>query len=827
MIHTLKGVAVRILARNKSIFVFSVISISLAVFLMITMFSFITNANRSMELEMKKLYGDVDILAGYKLEENKTIQVPFIEKIQEMNEIEQAAPVLISNMFISELSSRIYTVGVENDPVSKSRYHFKNDLTSQDIMLNQTLAETLKVQVNDHLTIESRNYVVKEILEDLDAQGPPPDLLLMNRDEVRLIDKAKRDIDNQATYLLIKASDGYDVFPLAEKIKKMDEALSVDVVKEDPFYKNSMTLLRQYITVFSFLIVMVISLLVISNFEVMLFKYRFQFAVLRSMGALTGQLFKLVFIQCSITNIVGVVCGLLLSYLSYSYITPWLSGILSIPVTETKFDLTSAGIVAMASFIIIEIFMLVPSYRSSKILPLKMLEINQNRDFKNVKIRSVLAKVLLSGSAFFILSGKVFGETSHWSAQSILFGLLLFVMAVFLSIPVYLPVILTLISKYLKNVLGKESLIAVKNMIPQVKRNTFVILIISILMLITVIASSLLNTVQNNEKNSIRQQYPTSIVIENKLKKSEIDLEEVKQRFSQMDSIKEISTVSWFGLAKLENDEKTFSYVLGDIENLVTQQLLPTISNVKDEIIVSESFAEEQNLNIGDQINLSVYPERDSNNVQSVGAMTVGAITNKDIIRGADVYGDWLNSRLRTDIIYFDKAFITPSDENRALQEVEELKLQFPTIQISSYNEALEKSKEMSMQIWSIFISVMIVIILSVLFGVFNSLINNIFHKRKEFAILRAISLDKKGLVWVILSQVILYLCIGIFIGITLGVTLMFAFKLIDPVPVYIDYAFIFTIAAIIILLAFIIFIIYANRLANKKIAIELNHSSV
>lgn len=827
MIHTLLGIAIRILVRNKSIFSFSVISICLSAFLMITMSSFIANANRSMEMELKQLYGNVDILAGYRIEENKSLNTPFIKKIQAIDEVDQASPVLISNMFVNELSSRVYTAGIENDTLSKSRYHFNSDLSNQEIMLNKSLADTLQVRLSDRITIEARSYVIKEILEDIDSQGPAPDILLMTRDEVRQIEHSKTQTDNQATYLLVKVSDGQDVISLADKIQKIDANLSVDVVEEDPFYKKSLALLNQYIVVFSVMVVMVISLLVISNFEVLLYKYRFQFAVLRSMGAQTSQLFKMVFVQCTTTNIVGVLSGLLLSCLSYSYITPWLSGILSIPIAETNFDISTAALVAVVSFLTIEIFMLIPAYRSSRILPLKMLEINHNKDFKNLKRRKVLGKFLISGSIFFIVSGTVFAETSHWSAQSILFGLFLFVMSVFQLMPVYLPVILVRISTVLNHVFGNESLIAVKNMIPQVKRNTFVILIVSVLMIISVIGSSLLNTIQKNEKNFIKQQFATDIVIENRSKNSSIDLEQVKQEILKIENIGKVSTVSWFGLARLDNEDKTLSYVLADIDNLVAQQLLPTITNLNDDIIITERFAKDRNLRIGDQINLSIFPERDSSNLRDIGTMTVAAITSSDIIKGADLYGDWSNSKLRSDIINFDKAFITPIDEEHALKQLEELKKQFPTLQINSYSQALKNSKEMSLQIWSIFISVMIVVILSVLIGVFNSLINNIYHKRKEFAILRAISLDKRGLIQVILTQVILYLCIGMFIGITVGIILMFAFKLIDPTPVYIDYSFIFTIAGIIIFLAFIVFVTYGRRLANRKVATELNQSNV
>lgn len=91
---------------------------------------------------------------------------------------------------------------------------------------------------------------------------------------------------------------------------------------------------------------------------------------------------------------------------------------------------------------------------------------------------------------------------------------------------------------------------------PQVKKNTFVILTISLAMMIAVIGSSLLNTIQHNERNYVKKQYATDIQVVDRLENSSsINPEQLKQRISELEGIEEVSTVSRLSPAKQDKTE--------------------------------------------------------------------------------------------------------------------------------------------------------------------------------------------------------------------------------------------------------------------------------
>ncbi|MFB4326093.1 FtsX-like permease family protein [Priestia sp. BR_2] len=829
MIHSLRGIAFRILARNKSILSFSVISISLAVFLMITMSSFMANANRSIDHEVKLQYGDVDMVVGYINEvDHETSNQRIMDLMQSTGGVRQASPVMLSRMFVNDLAAPVAVAGIEDDALSMSRYHFTAYPGRGELILNESLAEELQLRVGSRMKVEGKAYTVTEIIGDpVAAAGTTSDLLLMNREEVRQIKAAGAQHDAVSSYVMVQAADDTDLLVLSEQLQELEPGLTIEIAAQNSTLKAGLSILGNYILVISVLIVMVISLLIVSNFEGMLHKYRFQFAVLRSMGAQTEQLFKIVFIQCTVTNGLGVLSGLLVSLLGYTYIIPWISGLFLVPLTDSRFDVGVAAMVAVASFIILELFMLIPAYRSTKILPLKMLEMNQNTDFRGRKGRKALGKVLMAASLFCILFGVAFSGTPSANPElSFLMGFLLFVWSVFTMVPVYLPGVLAKVSPVLKLLGGRVSYVAVKNLVPQVKKNTFVILTISLAMMIAVIGSSLLNTIQHNERNYIKTQYATDIQVVDRLENSSsIDPEQLKQRISELEGIQEVSTVSRLSPAKQGQDGRVIDYALADLEALAAQRLLPKISDVGNAVIVSNRYADEHGLSIGDSIALSVYQEEDPENFKNAGTLTVAAITEP--FQQADMYIDWSNAAFHTKFTVFGTAYITPVNEIAALNQLEGIKGQFPTVDISSYAQALENSSNMYTRVWSFFLSAIIVIMLSVTIGVFNSLINNIYSKRKEYAVLRAISVDKKGLVGIILTQVLLYLCIGMIVGISLGIVLLYAFRLIDPAPVHIHATFVTAIMGIMLTLVLAVFIPYARSLANKKVASELNHSHV
>ena len=187
---------------------------------------------------------------------------------------------------------------------------------------------------------------------------------------------------------------------------------------------------------------------------------------------------------------------------------------------------------------------------------------------------------------------------------------------------------------------------------------------------------------------------------------------------------------------------------------------------------------------------------------------------------------DWKEIKYRTDATVFSKLLVQTDYAKQMIGKLEKMKGQFPEIQINSYKESLKKSKDMFYQRWSIFIVVISVMLISITIGVFSSLINNINSKRREFAILRTISLSRRGIINVILTQILLYLFIGLLLGVLSGALLAVVISLIDPGKIYINFSIIGLISGFMLLMGLIIFFPLAAKLGNKKITLELTQDN-
>src|SRR5690606_15329245 len=100
---------------------------------------------------------------------------------------------------------------------------------------------------------------------------------------------------------------------------------------------------------------------------------------------------------------------------------------------------------------------------------------------------------------------------------------------------------------------------------------------------------------------------------------------------------------------------------------------------------------------------------------------------------------------------------------------------------INTRTTSLEEASTMFLQRWAIFIFVLVVLVISVMAGVFNTLLNNVMAKRKEYAVLRTIGVRPGGIMKIVVTQISFYLVAGIVFGLACGLVFSLIISLIDP----------------------------------------------
>ncbi len=825
--RTIKGVALRLFKANKFIVFSSILSIAISATLVLSMVLFSFNAQNTLKNQMKQAYGEMDLSVGFNMDQSNVLTPKLVNEIVQNKKVNKVSKVSIAHLNVNKMDTAIYTVGAENNYLPKSRYHFTEDLNEESVVMNKGLAKVLHAKIGDKILIENKKYTLVETVDDLTATGSAPDMLILNQKVVKSYIQAKDNRKAEATYLLIKAKNNVNTLTLANQIKSYDKDLRIDIAEQDYGVKSNLQSLHLFIVVLSVLVLIVTSLIIISNFELLLYKMRNQFAIMRSLGASTKQISKIIMIQSTVINITGISLGFILNFLSQRTLYSWVEKLFNIPTTPSEFNVGAAISISILAFIVIQLFLFVPAYRSTKVLPLKTMEENEKLNYSYSKVRVTLSKVLVGIAVFLIIGSQVLPTRGTYGPAMLLISAVLVLLAFVLVFPIWLPKILEwFFLPYGQRLFGQEFYISVKNLIPQVRKNTAIILMISSLMIIAVFGSVTLRTIQISQLEQLKKDFATPILIETRIDNSKINSMEFTKTVEELSGVKSVSNFSTLGLAELQTEGKKvdMNYAVVDLKRLQAQGLMAHLNSKtpSNGLILSERFAQQSHLKVGQTVPVGEF-SNETQIVESKGTFKVIAI-EKQLLNNADAYVDWNNQKL-LDVIFYT-LYVDSEHIKNTVNELEELKSQYPEIKISNYEQSVKEANKMFYQRWGIFILVIATLVASTMVGVFNSLANNIYSKRKEFAVLRAMGVTPKGLRKVILSQVNLYIGIGLIIGIIMGLLTTFILLLVDPGEFVIDYKVIITVSLLMLAGSTLIFWFVGNKILSQELSIELTNDN-
>ncbi|MGE6830840.1 ABC transporter permease [Priestia megaterium] len=832
---TLRGLAFRLFKSNKFIVFSSIVSIAISTMLVLSMVLFSFNAQDTLKSQLKQTYGEMDLSVGFEMDQGEILTSTLVEEIHQDKMVDKVSKVSIAHLNLNKLNTSIYTVGVENDYLAKSRYHFSKPLNKNSVAMNKGLAKDLHAKVGDKVLIENKTYTLAETVKDLSATGVAPDMLILNQKNVKDYIQAKEKSSAEATYLLIKAHKNKSALKLADRIKSYNKNLRIDIAEQDAGVQNNLQSLHTFIIVLSALVLIITSLILISNFELLLYKMRNQFAIMRSIGASAKQISKIIILQSTVINTVGTGVGFLLTFCSQRYLYSWLGKVSEISSFPSDFNVGTAIILTVVMFVIIQFFLLIPAYRSTKVLPLKTMQTNEKINYGFSKTRIVVFKVLLALSLFLVIGSQVFPTRGTYGPGMLLITVILVLLAFILIFPIIVTKGLKWFLPYGQKIFGKEFYIAAKNLIPQVKKNTMIILIICGLMIITVFGSITFRTIQINGLTYLKKEYAMPIIVETRLDDSKIDVEELTRKAEQLPNVKSVSNMSNQGLGEILNSKKVadIRYNVVDLKRLQKQGLLEHFSYVKgsnkeNSIIVSEKFAESHDLKVGQVLHLGMYVENQDEsmiegNIIPKGDYVVTAIPNQ-LLDNNEAFLDWKSNKFKD--VDFYRLYIDATDVKAAVKEIEGLKSQYPELKVSSYDQSVNEANEMFYQRWGIFTVVIATLVVSTMAGVFNSLANNIYSKRKEFAVLRAMGMTPKSIRKVILSQVNLYITIGVICGIVMGLLVTLILLLMDPRKFVIGYKTILSVVVSMLVVSTFLFSYVSRKVSRQDLSIELTNDN-
>lgn len=130
--------------------------------------------------------------------------------------------------------------------------------------------------------------------------------------------------------------------------------------------------------------------------------------------------------------------------------------------SPSDFNVGTAVIITVVMFVIIQFFLLIPAYRSTKVLPLKTMQKNEKINYGFSKTRIVIFKVLIAMSLFLVIGSQVFPTRGTYGPGMLLITVILVLFAFILIFPILVTKGLKWFLPYGKNYLGKNFIFPLK-----------------------------------------------------------------------------------------------------------------------------------------------------------------------------------------------------------------------------------------------------------------------------------------------------------------------------------------------------------------------------
>jgi putative ABC transport system permease protein len=816
---TMRNIALKLFRAAWANVLTSISIITISICLVMTMTVYIWNANSQMKADIQALYGEMDLMVGYNPDQQKLLTASQIEELSTLAGVTQVSSLSLAHTMVEqEKNTAFYTVGVENDDLVKSRYHFEVNLGPNDAILSENVARLFNKRVGDSIHIQSKDFIVQEILPTMKGTDSPNIILLAN-------DVVKAWMNNSqpqtaGIFALMKTDEGRAKAVGAE-IKQLDATLRVDVMSDYDVFKRNLQSLMVFMIVLSVFILLISSVLLLSTFQLLFYKIKEQLMILRALGASVKQVGRIVKLQLSLIISFGVMLGTTLSLVVIKIWMPQLISLLHLPNAKTELPIGFILLIALSSFLILQMMTKWQVAKSSRLLPLQIASENEHLHLRWTKWKTIIVSIVGVIALLFFLQA---GTGSDQGALFILLGTLLVCGILLLLIPYLFTVILHLALKPIRKVLGKEAYLACQQLMPQVRKNMPVVLSIIGLMVILTFGSSLLKTLQLNDLAYTESQYETAVKINNELNDPTIT-PAVIEEIEALPSVQYAYAQSNNAYIALQLGEEWLpeNYTTIDIEKFIQLKKLPEIEggNLRDGLVVTKHFAERHHLTVGDRLTIGSYDFAAQQDMPT-GELQIIGITDTPIQR-ADIIVDWSSFLTAQDHLIIEDIMVETSHPEQALAELSFLEERWPALKFTDKATILAQSNEMFFQRWSLFVGVFVILIAATALGVLQTLLHTIYTKRSDYAIQRLIGLSPNGLIKLILTQVLSFVLYGLTVGTLLGLVLTRMLGFIDEgSPMSYDFLTLGITSITLLGATLIVFTLQGYWISRQKLANEI-----
>jgi putative ABC transport system permease protein len=683
------------------------------------MYNFTLNAKASYERNLRLAYGDCDIMVTNK--DYSDIDDYKIEEISIMQGVSEIASGRFQNGVIID-KHNVYVIGAIDSDMMKSRYHYTSELKDNEIIINNILAENMNKSVGNTVLINDWELTISQVIEDKTYSADSIAMAIMTQKTLSQVTGTT----NKSNFLMIKIKENESVSLVKERMKFVDINFDILVIEEDSIYKENIDAFSLYIKLLSGIVLLVAGLFVTSIFRSFLYKYNHDMAVIRAIGGTISQVKRIFTFIIIIVNGIACLSGFVTSMFLNNVILQNLNKNLNLIEGKSKFYIAQSFILTIQVFAIMILILTVSLLKSQKVLPLEAIA---NNEIKG--------------------TGKQLKQKNNGF---------------------YIP---------FRRVLHKNVYLAIKLIVPKMKDNIFLIITIMMIVFFSFIGGSLNDLIQNNNNKYIEEKYLTDIVVTSS---NYISKEETLNIYKELKNSEEIVSSLVFSNGDdtdifFENSTQNISFLVADLEAMKIQSILANEKGQENQVVLSSKVAADLGISVGDIVKINTPPiyKTDQNGVRVgiqkdsiIKELIVCDILEKEKMQYIDAYIDIRNYDFIQDHMGLKTIYINGNLE-KAESELSKLKNVYIGLKWSNYDQIEEMSAKVLKERFFMFEIVIGILIFISGIGWYNSMRSIILSRTREYSILRIQGISIKNLKMIIIIQILLYLFIGVFLGIIFG----------------------------------------------------------
>ncbi|MBS1678519.1 MAG: ABC transporter permease [Actinobacteria bacterium] len=569
------------------------------------------------------------------------------------------------------------------------------------------------------------------------------------------------------------------VLPLSARVETATEKAN----RSSEEIKENLGFLQTILLVFGYVAVLVGAFIIFNTFSITVAQRISEFGVLRTLGASRRQILGSVLLEAGVIGLIGAIVGLAGGYVVAVGLRALFAAIgADLPTTSPVLEARTVVVAFLVAFIVTALSALIPAVRSTRVPPIAALHAFRPAPSRRRRIvLRVLAGLLAVVGIAFVVAGLAGGGGIGTRAARIGGGGLAVVVAVSLFSPVLVRPLADLAGRPLEWVRRLTGRLAREN----AKRNpgrtattaAALMIALALVTFITVFASGLKASVAK----VIDENFAGGLVIENSDGFSPIPAGAALAA-AKVPGVKSVASIRT-AEAKLVGPGSTVK-VNGPTPNIEEGVDIEWVKGGPeklrhlrdDEAIVSDDFANEHNLEVGDSFELLSQSEVHSK-LRVAGEFESKLGVFGDVLVTQAVMADAFRQTKDTT----DFVILEPGANAEKVQAVLTLGAErsFPTAEVLNQGELREEREKQIDSVVSLFYVLLGLAVFISLVGVTNTLGLSIYERTRELGMLRAIGMSRRQVRTMIRYEAVITALIGAILGLVIGV--VFAALIAQP----------------------------------------------